>query len=188
MEKSLLDHKLRVRLPITIFVVVASFTLTYYFSYAERNNVGYGPSQPIAFSHKLHAGDMNIDCKYCHVGADQGRHATVPSTDICMGCHAVARLDKPEIQKLSQYYETGKLIPWNRVHETRDFAYFNHSVHVNKGIDCSECHGTVQQMEVITQVEPLTMGACLECHRTAPQRFAQLAVKQGPEDCGACHR
>jgi len=189
MNKHLLDHGLKVRLPVTIFVIIASFAITYYVSYAERNGIGYAPEQPVKFSHKLHAGDMKIDCKYCHYGVENSRVASIPSVNICMGCHLIARKDKPEIQKLTDYYNGNKPVPWKRVHKVPDFAYFNHSVHVNKGIECQSCHGQVQEMEVIGQVESFTMGACLNCHRNSHDRFPNLQnINLGPENCAACHR
>jgi predicted CXXCH cytochrome family protein len=188
-KKNLIDFSLKVRLPITLFVVIASFAVTYYASYAERNGIGYQPEQPIKYSHKLHAGEMGIDCKYCHVGADKSRYASVPAVSICMGCHALARADKPEIQKLTEYYNQNKPIPWKRIHKVPDYAYFNHSVHVSKGIDCINCHGDIRNMEVVGQVKNLNMGACLDCHRSAHEKFKDLVdVKNGPENCWSCHR
>jgi len=193
MNKHLLDYNLKVRLPIVIFVVLTAFTVTYYASYAERNGIGYTPEQPIKYSHKLHAGDMQIDCKYCHTGADISRNAGIPSVDICMNCHSVARTDKPEILKLGDFYREGKPLEWKRIHKVPDFAYFNHSVHVNKDIDCSSCHGDVKQMEVVGQVNSFTMGACLDCHRNPESKITnfqqiQNKIKKGPENCFACHR
>ena len=193
MKKHLLDYNLKVRLPIIVFTAVLAFTITYYASYAERNGIGYSPEQPIKFSHKLHAGDMQIDCKYCHVGVDKSRNASVPSADICMNCHTVARADRPEIVKLVKYYNEKKPIEWKRIHKVPDFAYFNHSVHVNKGIDCADCHGDVKQMEQVGQVNSFTMGACLTCHRKPEQKisnFEQIKgnLNKGPEYCAACHR
>ena len=152
MKKSVLDYILRIRLPITIFVIITSFAITYYASKAERDSVGYTPVQPIAFSHKLHAGDMKIDCQYCHVSVEKGRHATIPAAETCMNCHRIARKDRPEIIKLTKYYEEGVAIPWKRIHRVPEFAYFDHSVHVNRGIDCVNCHGDVKQMETVGQM------------------------------------
>jgi hypothetical protein len=189
MKKYLLDYGLKVRLPITVFVIIAAFAITYYVSYAERNGVGYSPVQPINFSHKLHAGDMKIDCKYCHVGAERSRAASIPTVSICMGCHAIAKKDSPEIQKLTDYYNRGIALPWKRVHKVPEFVYFNHSVHVNKGIDCINCHGDVASMERITQVKILNMGGCLGCHRNAHERMPDLKnIKNGPDNCWTCHR
>ena len=197
MKKFLLDYGIKVRLPIILFAAAASFALTYYITYAERTGIGYQPEQPIAFSHKLHAGDMSIDCQYCHIGVEKSRIASVPGLNVCMGCHSLARADKPEIQKLTQYYNENRPLPWKRIHRVPDFVYFNHSVHVNKGIICQDCHGEVQNMDTsatnkfksIGQVNSFTMGACLECHRTAHEKFPALPnLNKGPENCSACHR
>lgn len=189
MNKSLLDYILRVRLPITLFVILASFTITYFASRAEDSGVGYSPEQPIHFSHELHAGQMRIDCQYCHTGVERSRHAMVPAVSTCMNCHKLARTDRPEIKKLTNYYNTGKALPWVRVHKVPDFVYFNHSVHVNSGIKCESCHGDVRQMTQITQMNSFTMSACLDCHRNAKQQLPYLKnVKNGPTNCYACHR
>lgn len=189
MKKAWLDHTLKIRVPLIIAVAVGSFIATYYLARAERDGVGYAPEQPIAFSHKLHAGTMGIDCQYCHTGVTSSRHATVPPASTCMNCHTVARKTRPEIIKLTRYYEEGRAIPWKRVHRVPDYAYFNHSSHVNKGIDCAQCHGPVENMDVVAQVSSFTMGACLDCHRNAPARLASVpGIKRGPENCNACHR
>lgn len=193
MKKLLLDYNLKVRVPIVIFVAISVFAITYYASFAERNGIGYSPEQPINYSHKLHAGDMQIDCKYCHSGVDKSSFANVPSTETCMNCHSLARTDRPEIQKLRQYYEEGKPIPWKRIHRVPEFVYFNHSSHVNKGIDCKNCHGDIAKMEVVGQVNSFTMGACLDCHRNPEKKIAEFELikdnlKKGPEYCNACHR
>ncbi|TRZ53524.1 cytochrome C [bacterium] len=193
MNKHLLDYNLKVRLPIIAFVAITVFAITYYASYAERNSIGYTPEQPVKFSHKLHAGTMQIDCKYCHTGVDKSRNASIPSVDICMNCHTLARIDKPEIQKLKGYFEQNKPLEWRRIHKVPDFVYFNHSAHVNKGIDCVNCHGDVKQMEVIGQVNSFTMGACLTCHRQPETKIVNYSeiknsLKKGPENCAACHR
>src|SRR3989339_86881 len=174
MKRTVLDYALKIRLPLTLFVIVASFILTFYISRAERDGVGYAPVQPIAFSHKLHAGDMAIDCKYCHSAVTESRHASIPALSTCMNCHAVARKNKPEIIKLTKYYEEGVALPWKRIHKVPDYAYFNHSVHVNKGIDCANCHGRVESMEVVQQVSEFTMSACLNCHRNAPTILSNI--------------
>jgi hypothetical protein len=189
MKNSLLDYILRIRLPITIFVALASFALTYYVSRAERDGVGYMPDQPIAFSHRLHAGDMRIDCQYCHVGVEKSRHALVPSTETCMNCHRVSRKDMPEIIKLTGYYEQGVALPWKRIHKVPDFAYFNHSVHVTRGIDCVSCHGDVPRMEKVGQMNSFTMSSCLDCHRNAHARLPEVKnINFGPDNCFSCHR
>jgi hypothetical protein len=189
MKKSVLDYTLKVRFPITVFVIIISFAITYYVSRSERDGVGYQPEQPIKFSHKLHAGKMGIDCKYCHIGVDKSRHALIPAVNICMNCHKYARKNSPEIKKLTNYYQKGIPIPWKRIHKLPDFVYFNHSVHVNKGIDCVNCHGKVQNMEQVQQVKSFTMSACLDCHKNIHEYLPQLAgISTGPINCYTCHR
>jgi len=189
MKKSSLDYTLKIRLPITLFVIAASFAITYFVGRAERDGVGYTPEQPINFSHKLHAGQMKIDCQYCHVTVEKSRFASVPSASICMNCHTIARKDKPEIIKLTEYYEQNKPIPWKRIHKVPEYAYFNHSVHVNKGIDCAHCHGNIEEMDKVGQMKSFTMASCLDCHRNAHERMPELTkINLGPENCAACHR
>lgn len=184
-----LDHILKVRLPVVMFVALAAAITTYYVSRAERDGVGYAPMQPIAFSHKLHAGTMRIDCQYCHTSVTASPHATVPPVGTCMNCHSIARKIRPDIIKLTRYYEEGIALPWKRIHKVPDYAYFNHSSHVNKGIGCANCHGAVENMDVVTQVNQFTMAACLDCHRNAPERLPDVpGVKRGPDNCWACHR
>jgi predicted CXXCH cytochrome family protein len=189
MNNSFLDYILRIRLPIVLFIVVASFALTYFISRPERDGIGYQPDQPITFSHKLHAGDMKIDCQYCHTGVEKSRHAMVPQLNTCMNCHSVARKDRSQIVKLTEYYNEGKALPWKRIHRVADFAYFNHSVHVNRGIDCGVCHGDVARMEKVLQVNSFTMGGCLNCHRNPQKNVPNVTqINKGPDNCFACHR
>jgi hypothetical protein len=189
MKKALLDYTLRIRLPIILFVGAFFFIATYFFSRAERDGVGYSPIQPIAFSHKLHAGTMHIDCKYCHSAVTASPYATIPAVATCMNCHTIARKNKPEIIRLTKYYVEGIALPWKRVHRVPDYAYFNHSVHINKGIECASCHGRVEDMDGAMQVSEFTMAACLNCHRNAPTMLTNIhGIKTGPENCYACHR
>ncbi len=189
MKSSTLDYTLRIRLPIVVFVAALAFVVTYYASRAERDGVGYAPVQPVAFSHALHAGTMQIDCKYCHTAVTTSAVASVPAVSICMNCHTVARKNRPEIIKLTRYYEEGVALPWKRIHRVPDYAYFNHSAHVSRGIDCVNCHGQVSSMDVVQQVSEFTMGSCLDCHRNAPERLAGVpGIRKGPENCYACHR
>ena len=189
MNKSLLDYTLRVRLPLVVFVAITAVAVTYFLSRAERDGIGYTPVQPIAFSHALHAGTMGIDCQYCHTGVTTSAHATVPAVSVCMNCHTIARKNSPEIVKLTHYYEQGIALPWKRIHRVPDYAYFNHSVHVNRGIACERCHGQVASMERISQVSEFTMGACLQCHRNAHETLRDVAgIRNGPDNCWTCHR
>ena len=127
---------------------------------------GYAPKQPIAYSHKLHAGQYKIDCNYCHTGAQKGKSATIPAANICMNCHGVIKKESPEIQKIYAAIENNQPIEWIRVHNLPDLAYFNHAQHVNVGnVQCQTCHGEIQNMEVVEQRSSLTMGWCIDCHR-----------------------
>jgi hypothetical protein len=189
MKPHQIDYLLRVRVPLIVFAAVAAVAATYFLSRAERDGVGYAPVQPIAFSHRLHAGDMAIDCQYCHTGVAVSPHAGIPPVATCMNCHAVARKNRPEIIKLTKYYEEGVALPWKRVHRVPDYAYFNHSFHVNRNIPCATCHGSVESMEVVRQVAEFTMSACLDCHRNAPARLAGIpGIKTAPDNCNTCHR
>lgn len=133
----------------------------------------YAPTQPIAFSHKLHAGDYKIECQYCHTGVAISKNANIPSANICMNCHSSitkitgATEQSVEIQKIYDAIEKEQPIEWVRVHNLPDLAYFNHSQHYNVGgIECETCHGLVEEMEVVHQYANLTMGWCIDCHRT----------------------
>jgi mono/diheme cytochrome c family protein len=127
---------------------------------------GYAPKQPIAYSHKLHAGQYQIDCNYCHTTVSKGKTASIPSLNICMNCHGVIKTASPEIQKIYAAIEQNKPVEWVRVHNLPDLAYFNHAQHVNVGqVACQTCHGEIQNMEVVQHISSLTMGWCIDCHR-----------------------
>ena len=151
-------------------------------------NEGYQPEQPIAFSHKIHAGDNQIQCLYCHFGAEQGRHAGVPPTELCLNCHKITKKDSPEVQKIHQALKSGEPVAWIKVNHFPDFAYFNHAQHVKVGkVSCQECHGPVETMDRVKQVGNLSMGWCLDCHRQkniSPPNDHKSA-KGG--DCARCH-
>lgn len=134
-------------------------------TFPNASNQGYAPEQPIPYSHKLHAGDLKMDCRYCHSDVEKSRHASVPSVSVCMNCHSVVKTESPHIQRLKESYESGKPIEWVRVHELPDYVYFPHKRHVAKGLACQTCHGPIQEMETVYQYAPLTMGWCMDCHR-----------------------
>ncbi|MCX7999350.1 MAG: cytochrome c family protein [Leptospiraceae bacterium] len=142
--------------------------------------VGYAPEQPIPYNHKLHAGDLKIDCRYCHVAVDKSAHATVPSSATCMNCHGVlgAASNHPDVKKMKRWYEEKKPIKWVKIHDQPDFVFFNHAAHIKRGVDCSKCHGMIPEMEKVMQVESLNMGFCVNCHRE----------NNAPNDCSTCHR
>ena len=134
--------------------------------FAVGVQIGYAPKQPIAFSHKIHAGQYEIDCNYCHTGVTKSKSANIPSPNICMNCHSAVKTESAEIQKIYAAIESDTPIEWVRVHNLPDLAYFNHSQHVEVGgIECQTCHGPIEEMDVVRQHSLLTMGWCIDCHR-----------------------
>ncbi len=151
--------------------------------------------QPIAYSHKLHAGDLQIDCQYCHSMARRSIHAGVPPTQTCMNCHAmIDTTDRPELVKLKEYWDKGEPIPWMKVHDLPDFVYFSHKRHIRGGLDCTECHGDVAgTMTQAQRVKPLNMGWCLDCHKNHKavddNYGAQAELRRAElKDCYTCHK
>jgi hypothetical protein len=145
------------------------------FAALERSHYNTGAyvvrEQPVPFSHKHHVGDDGIDCRYCHASVEVSAHAGIPSTAICMGCHSWLFADSPALEPVRASRRTGMPIPWIRVHDLPDFVYFDHSIHVNKGIGCADCHGRVDRMPLSHQVAPLQMEWCLGCHRDPERRL-----------------
>jgi hypothetical protein len=137
---------------------------------AKTTAVGYMPAQPVPYSHALHAGQLGIDCRYCHTTVEEAAAAAVPPTQICMNCHQKIRSQSPKLTPVRESFATGMPVPWVRVHDLPDYVYFNHSAHVRRGIGCVSCHGRIDKMETVSQEKPLTMGWCLECHRN-PERY-----------------
>lgn len=131
--------------------------------------VGVVQPQPVQFSHEHHVSGLGIDCRYCHTSVEESSFAGMPSTHTCMSCHSQIWNKSPQLAPVRESYRTGIPIAWTRVHDLPDFVYFNHSIHVQKGIGCTECHGQVDEMPLIWKAEPMTMEWCLECHRE-PQR------------------
>jgi Cytochrome c7 and related cytochrome c/Class III cytochrome C family len=188
----------------------AVFVVWYYFS-PWHTDVGYQPKQPVAYSHKLHAGDLGMDCRYCHAGVEQSYWAPVPATQVCMNCHAQVKTDSPALEPVRKSWAEDRPIEWVRIHKVADYAYFNHGAHVNAGVGCSTCHGRVDQMVKVQQDQPLSMGWCLECHRNptphlrSPEDITNMAWESRPlevaaadanlnqnvnppQHCSGCHR
>lgn len=184
----------------------------WYFASPEYTDVGYRPTQPVPYSHKLHAGDLGLDCRYCHTAVEVSAKANVPPTQTCMNCHTLIKTESEKLAAVHESWTTQKPIEWVRVHNLPDYAYFNHSAHINAGVGCISCHGNVAEMEKVMQVKPLSMGWCLDCHRnpdaylrpvdqvtnmkwTPPEdhyEFVQRLKKEKkitpPVDCSGCHR
>ena len=186
--------------------------LLYALGSPRTTDVGYSPAQPVAYSHQVHIGKLGMDCRYCHTTVETAAFASVPPTSVCMNCHAAIGPDLESIKPLAASMETGEPVRWVRVHDLPDYVYFDHRVHVRRGVGCVSCHGRIDRMEKVYQVETLSMGWCLECHRDpAPrlQPFDSVAdMNWSPEkdprtigrglmeeynispstDCSICHR
>lgn len=188
--------------------------LVWYAASPHTTDVGYAPEQPVPYSHALHAGELGIDCRYCHTTVTEAAHAAVPPTETCMNCHQRIHVRSPKLEPVRASAASGDPVEWVKVHDLPDYAFFNHSVHVNHGIGCTSCHGRVDTMEVVFQHEPLSMGWCLDCHRApelhlrppgevtnmtyeAPAGLSQREHGQElretfdinpPTDCSTCHR
>lgn len=147
-------------------------------------NQGYQPRQPLDYNHKLHAGQRQIPCLYCHAGIDRGATGVVPSLDVCMNCHsAIPTKDRPKLKNLVDWYNSGKPVVWTNVHDLPDFVRFNHRQHLAKGVACQTCHGAVENMTVVEQWAPMTMGWCVNCHRDSTATGRHNA----PTTCQTCH-
>jgi hypothetical protein len=193
-----------------IATVLAIGAVWYYFS-PKYTDVGYKPVQPVPYSHKLHAGELKIDCRYCHTSVETTPWAGVPPTQTCMNCHNAIKTDSPKLKLVRESWNKGepggKPIPWVRVHKLADYAYFDHSAHVQIGIGCESCHGRIDRMDGsgVQQAHPLSMGWCLDCHN-APEahlrpkdKVTAMGYVRHPDDkvatkynppihCSGCHR
>ena len=160
----------------------AFFILASLWVLAEINRSSYvtqafvARQQPVQFSHKHHVGDDGIDCRYCHTSVEESAFAGIPPTKTCMNCHAQIFANSPYLEPVRESWRTGRPIEWVRAHDLPDFVYFNHSIHVKKGVGCSTCHGRVDLMPLTWQVASLQMEWCLGCHRE-PERFIRPKEK-----------
>lgn len=186
---------------------VAMAGVTYYLT-PKYTRVGYQPKQPVAFSHKIHNEQLGIDCRYCHNNVDGSWFSNIPAASTCMNCHSLILKDDPKLALVRESFATGKPIPWVQIHKVPDYVYFNHSVHVNRGISCVHCHGEINQMDEVQHAKPLSMSFCLDCHRAPDQKIrpvdlvTQLDWKgqvdgkqlvhdwkvQPGQSCSTCHR
>lgn len=161
----------------TCVIAVAWYSWT-----PKYTRVGYMPQQPIPFDHSLHAGQLGMDCRYCHTHVENSAHSNLPAAEVCWNCHGPGKVksDSPKLEPLRQAmdenYEnyTGKPIEWVQLHKVPDYAHFNHSAHVNRGVSCVECHGRVDEMPVVYHAKSLSMSFCLECHRNPEQALRPL--------------
>jgi len=141
-------------------------------------NVGYRPEQPVPFSHALHAGELKMDCRYCHNSVDKSAHSSIPATQTCINCHSpktnaaggtpalsAIHSDSAKLKPVHESWRTGESVDWVRIHRLPDYVYFNHSAHVNRGVSCVTCHGRVDKMEIVHQAKDQSMAWCIDCHR-----------------------
>jgi len=176
--------------------------------YASPRNlqVGYRPEQPVHYSHRLHAGELGLDCRYCHANVERSQEAMVPPTQTCMGCHSVIHNSTGSLQPIRDSWESGEPVEWVRVHKLPEHVYFDHSVHLAAGVGCASCHGRVDQMDVVQVDQPISMGWCLDCHRNPAENLRprdqitnmdwvpdghgdeRVASVNPPEHCSGCHR
>jgi hypothetical protein len=136
----------------------------YYFT-PKYSRVGYQPIQPVPFSHRTHVDQLGFDCLYCHTGVEKSWYANIPSPSVCMNCHSQVLASDPRLAPIRDSFKSGQPVPWMQIHRTPDYVFFNHAVHVNRGVSCVSCHGQINEMEEVRHEKPLTMGFCLECHR-----------------------
>ena len=151
----------------------------WYYGSPKYTDVGYRPRQPVPYSHKLHAGDLGIDCRYCHYSVEKSAVANIPPTSVCMNCHTLILPESEKLLPVRESWATGEPIKWVRIHKIGEYAYFNHSIHIDRGVSCISCHGNVADMEVVEQKKPLSMGWCLECHRCEGGQKAEGELAHG---------
>ncbi len=201
---------LAVALGATLAGMLAVGGVYYYFS-PKYTDVGYSPVQPLPFEHKQHAGTLGMDCRYCHNTAEVAARAAVPPAATCMNCHQVVKPDSRKLALLREAFAADRPLAWIRVHMLPDYVYFDHSVHLAANVGCKSCHGRVDQMRVVSQQEPLSMGWCLDCHHDPgphlrpagvavtdmswepqPQQHEKVAANgrtvKPPIHCSGCHR
>ncbi len=201
-----------------IMTVSAATAGIWYYMSPNYTKVGYMPTQPVPYSHALHVGTLGLDCRYCHTFVDRSAHANIPAPSVCMNCHSPdlgnVLSDSPRLAPIRDSYASGQPVEWVKIHNISDYAYFNHAVHVNRGVSCVECHGQINEMDTVAEAKPLGMSFCLDCHRN-PQQVVRPLDKvydlnwkadskaaqddQGtkfvhdwkilpPQSCSGCHR
>lgn len=195
----------------SVLLITSIVFFFWHFGSHDFLEVGYAPKQPIDYSHRLHAGELGLDCRYCHASVEVSAVASIPSTQTCMNCHTQVLPESEKLALLRESWIEGTAIEWVKVHDLPDYVQFNHSSHVNVGVGCASCHGRVDRMEVVMQAEPMSMGWCLDCHNNpgpslrpldqvtnmswvAPVNQFELAAEiiskkniAPPVYCNACH-
>ncbi len=206
------------RLPLMIIVAVlllgSGVTAgVWYYLTPKYSRVGYQPIQPVSYSHYTHVDQVGMDCRYCHTAVEKSWYSNVPSSSTCMNCHKHILKEDARLALVRDSYESDQPVPWIHIHRLPDYVYFNHSVHVNRGVSCVLCHGQINTMEEVYQAKPLSMAFCLDCHRNPapnlrpedkitdltwdpqqhlPPHWGDEAMKawklNASQNCSACHR
>ena len=158
--------------PLTLGVGVAALSRS-----PANTKVGVPKNQPVPFSHQHHSYELGIDCRYCHTSVEKAWFPGLPGTETCMSCHSQIWTNSPLLQPIRESYETNQPIKWNQVNKLPDFAHFNHSIHINRGINCNTCHGPIQNMHITWKGHSFQMQWCLQCHR-APERYLYKDAKK----------
>ncbi len=146
----------------------------WYYCTPKYTRVGYQPIQPVFYSHAIHVGQLGMDCRYCHSAVEKSWYANLPASSTCMNCHNQVLKDDPRLALVRESAASGRPIEWVQIHRTPDYVYFNHSVHVTRGISCVECHGQINQMDEVQHAKPLSMTFCLDCHRNPAARIRPI--------------
>lgn len=155
---------LKIALGLFVSAVIVSAGVWYYFT-PKYTRVGYQPIQPVPYSHAVHVDQLGLDCRYCHTGVENSWYANIPSPSVCMNCHSQVLPNDPRLAPVRDSFKSGEPLPWVQIHRTPDFVFFNHAVHVNRGVSCVSCHGQVNKMDEVKHAKPLSMLFCLDCHR-----------------------
>ena len=166
-------------IPLKILVIVlvlgaAATAGLWYYATPKYTRVGYQPVQPVPFPHDVHVQQLGMDCRYCHSFVEVAAHSNIPTTQVCMNCHQQVQRDNPQLQAVRDCWASGKPIEWVQIHKTPDYVYFNHAVHVNRGVSCVSCHGKVNEMPVVYHDKSHSMAWCLDCHRNPEEALRPL--------------
>lgn len=168
-------NRLPLYLIVILFFVGTAVTagVWYYFT-PKYLRVGYQPVQPVPFPHSVHVDQLGLDCRYCHGGVEKSWYSNLPTATTCMNCHNQVLKEDPRLEPIRQSALTGEPIRWVQVHRTPDYVYFNHAVHVNRGVSCVECHGQINKMDEVYHAKPFSMTFCLDCHRNPAAHLRPL--------------
>jgi hypothetical protein len=207
-----IDKYVRIGLGVVALGALAGLGAVTYFAHPNNLETGYSPVQPVPYSHKLHVGQLGMDCYYCHYTVYKSNYAAIPHTEVCMNCHVRVKPQSTLLQPVRDSYAKGESLPWVKIHRLPDFVYFNHQVHISAGVSCVVCHGRIDQMVEVKQMKPLTMAWCIDCHRNpAPnvrpaEQVTNLSWQPDrdpaaigheiirakhlnpPQNCSGCHR